>query len=145
MKVLIFGLALFVSAIALADDCPVLVGTYSCDTDVPTKVKIKQVEQNGVQMYKINGRASVADGLTKSAVVVLRDGQVVTRKTTNSCSWGKLIINEQAYVENELTGTNYTEYSIDAWGDLSIAQEIVQDGRKTVVDANCERISLEIL
>lgn len=147
MKSLILLTALFVSVPALVHAaCPVLAGKYNCTDDMGATVPsitVKETEVNGVRMYKINGRAMTADGVSNTKRVVLRDGQVVNRTVTVSCTDDKLTYQELNMIEGETTAaaSDVISYSLDAWGDLNVVQ-LLKSGDETIInsDANCERL-----
>lgn len=143
MKTLIFGIAVFVSLPALAD-CPSLGGSYFCkydDGDVSIMI-IKEVEKNGVRMYKLNDLPLIADGVTRTQTVTLSDGEVITRSNTVTCSENKLTYKESNTIVGEDTPANSyeNEISIDAWGDVIHVQNLsFGETGKIRVKSTCEK------
>lgn len=140
MKVLIFGLALFVSAIALADECPSLAGNYQCE-GYSNITKVKEVVKDGVVYYKINNTIYKADGSESIETKTIDDMNIVIH-TTSSCVDSTLVTDLWV---NEVGSTNAfhavnAKFSTDVFGDLVVQMTVSEDGVAKRTIQTCEKL-----
>lgn len=140
MKVLIFGLALFISTIALADECPSLAGTYQCE-DAQNVTKVKEVVKDGVVYYKVTKYTYRADG---SVTLERRniDNVPTDLQSTAYCRESKLVAEESvSYVgaEAPFYSIQY-KFSLDVFNDLQVEKTVTEDGVTKTTTTNCERL-----
>ncbi len=136
-----FVILLFVLIFANATwaSCPQLQGEYTCK---PNYFKIKQVEENGIHFYKIDGVTYRSDGSETFSYAYTSVGTLVTIKAVSVCSDKKLIqVVDKTIDGNELPSfvSKYI-WSIDKFGDLKLDSDVnAGDFGKYKSIVNCER------